>query len=193
MGRAAVRAAKAKGSDVGARYEGSGVDKAEASAAWHTYASAVADANEAAAIASRRTSLAARRVSKGGNTDNDAFDKGSDDDEARASAPRTYASSSSDEALPIAVRRGRAASAARRRKKIVNGTSDEGSDDDKADVGTTRRKYGTSAAAVITVKRLARAARLRPSSGCKATHAAARRSCATKVARRMGMGEVAAG
>jgi hypothetical protein len=100
-----------------------------------------------------------------------------------------------DEALPIAARRGRAASAARRRKKIVNGTSDEGSDDDEVDVGPARRKYGTSAAsdndeAGATVKRLACAARLRL--GRKVTHTAARCSGATKVARHMGGGEVAA-
>jgi hypothetical protein len=86
--------------------------------------------------------------------------------------------------------------------KIVNGTSDEGSDDDEADVGTARRKYGTSAAsdndeAGATVKRLARAAvgkhaQLRHSSGRKATHAATRRSGATKVAQRTGVGKVAA-
>ncbi len=64
-------------------------------------------------------------------------------------------------------------------------------------MGAARRKYGASAAsddneAGATVKRLTRAARLRPSSGRKAMHAAARRSGATKVARRMGVGEVAA-
>ena len=140
---------------------------------------------EASAVATRRTSLAARRTSKGGNTDNRAFNEGSDNNEARTSAPRAYASSSSDEASPIAARRGRAASAARRREKFVNGTSDKGSGEDEADVGPARRKYGTSAAsdddeAGATVKRLVRAARLRP--GRKATHAAARRSGTTKVA-----------
>jgi hypothetical protein len=161
--RAAVRVAEAKGSNVGARYEGSGNNEAEASAPWHAYASAVADTNKAAAVASRRTSLVARRASKSGDTNDGAFDKGCDDDEARASAPRAYASSSSDEALPIAARRGRAASAARRREKIVNGISDEGSNDNEANVGAARRKYGASAAsdddeAGATVKRLARAA-----------------------------------
>jgi hypothetical protein len=169
------------------------------------YASAASDSDKAAAVAARRTSLAARRASKGGDTGDGAFDEGSNDDKARASAPRAYASSSLDKASPVATRRGRAASAARRMAgggKIVNGTSDEGSDDDEANAGAARRKYGTSATSDnneegATVKRLARAvvgkhARLRHSSGRKATHAAARRSGATKVARCTGVGKVAA-
>ncbi len=112
MARVAVCAAEAKGSNDGARYEGSGDDEAEVSAAGRADASAGADADEATAVAARRTSLAARRASKGGNTDDGAFTEGSDNDKARASTPRAYASSSSDEASPIAARRGRAASAA---------------------------------------------------------------------------------
>jgi hypothetical protein len=85
---------------------------------------------------------------------------------------------------------------------IVNRSSDEGSDDDKADAGAARREYGTSTAsnddeAGATVKRLARPAvgkhaRLRHPSGREATHAVARRSGATKVARCTGVGKVAA-
>ncbi len=56
--QAAVRT-KANGIDNGARYEGSGNDEAEASAALRAYASAASDSDEAAAVAARRTSLAA--------------------------------------------------------------------------------------------------------------------------------------
>jgi hypothetical protein len=203
--RAASRAAEAKGSNDGARNEGSGNDEAKASAALRAYASAASNSDEAVAVAARRTSLAARCTSKGGDTDDGAYDKGSDNNKARASAPRAYASSSLDKASPIAARRGRAASAARRMAgggEIVNGTSDEGSGDDKADTGAAKRKYGTSAPsdndkAGATLKRLAHAsvgkhARQGHPSGREATHAAARRSGGTKVARRTGMGKVAA-
>ena len=109
--RAAVCAAEANRSDAVARNEGSGDNEAKASAALREKGSAAFDSDKAAAVATRRTSLAARRASKGGDTNNGAFDEGYDDNKARASAARAYASSSSDEA-PIAARRGHAASAA---------------------------------------------------------------------------------
>ncbi len=209
--RAAIRTAEANGSDVRCRNEGSGDDEAEVSTAWRAYPSAPSNLDEAMAVAVRRTSLAARRTSKGGDTDDGAFDEGSDDNETRASALPRYASSNEDEASALAARHGRAVSAARRMTgggDIANGTSDEGFDDDEADTGAARRKYGRSTAsdndkAGATVKRLvcaARAARpsdgkhprLRHPSGRKATHTAAKCSGATKVARRMGMGKAAA-
>ncbi len=56
--QAAVRT-EANGSNDGARYKGSGHDEADASAALRAYASAVSDSDKAAAVATRRTSLAA--------------------------------------------------------------------------------------------------------------------------------------
>ena len=77
---AAVHADEANGSEDRACNEGSGDDEAKASAALRAYASATSNSDNAAAVAAWRTSLAARRTSKGGDTNDGAFDKGSDDD-----------------------------------------------------------------------------------------------------------------
>ena len=137
MARAAVCAAKANRIDNGARNEGSGNNEAKASAARRAYRSATSDAEEAAAVAARRTSaaLAARRTSKGGDINDGAFNEGSIEDKARASASCTYALSDEDEASALAARRERAGSAAQRTVgdgDIVDGTSNEGSDDNEA-------------------------------------------------------------
>jgi hypothetical protein len=58
MAQAAVRT-EANGSNDGARYEGSGDNEAKASAALRAYASAASNPDKAAAVAARRTSLAA--------------------------------------------------------------------------------------------------------------------------------------
>ena len=213
--RAVVHTAEANGIDDGARNEGSGEDKAKVSAARHAYAyapSAASDADKAAAVAARCTSaaLAARRTAKGSSIDNGAFNEGSDNNKAGVSASRAYPLSKEDEALTLAVRRGRAASAAQRTTgggDIVDGTSDESSDDDEAGVSAARREYVASAAsdnnkAGATIERCARAARAaRPSdgrhprlchpSGHEATNAAARRSGMTKATRRTGVGKAA--
>jgi hypothetical protein len=86
----------------------------------------------------------------GGNIDDGAFDKGSDNDEAAASARREYASAASDkdEASAPTARCVRTASAARGTAEggyIVDGTSDKGSDDNKAAESAARHAYASAA------------------------------------------------